>query len=255
MDKYEVKKLVFSSSATVYGDPGVVEYSETLPVGQEISNPYGQTKDMIEQIIRDYAVASSDFQTSLLRYFNPIGAHKSRLIGEDPLGVPNNLMLFIAQVATSKRDKLSIFGNDYPTPGGTCRRDYIHVVDLALGRIAAVEKLVPGVSTHNLGSGQSTSVLELVNVSMKATGRDVPYELASHRDGDLPEFYADPTKAKRSSAGKQERPLKICAAKPRAGSQITPGAIPAYSVVLFTVFGIAYLYNIIYLSRCRILVI
>ena len=197
MNSHGVKKLVFSSSATVYGDPGVVEYTETLPTGQHISNPYGQTKYMIEQIIRDVAVADPTFEAMLLRYFNPIGAHASGLIGEDPLGTPNNLMPFIAQVASGKREKLSIFGNDYPTSDGTCLRDYIHVVDLAHGHIAALEHLTPGVSTYNLGSGTPTSVLELVTAFMQTTGQDIPYEFAPRRDGDLPEFYADPASAKK----------------------------------------------------------
>lgn len=191
-----VKKLVFSSSATVYGDPGTVIYDETLPVGQKIPSPYGQTKYMIEQIIRDYSTSQPDFEASLLRYFNPIGAHQSGDIGENPLGVPNNLMPFIAQVASGQRDKLSIYGNDYPTPDGTCRRDYIHVVDLAAGHIAALDQLKPGINTYNLGSGKPTSVLELVNAFTNVTGQDIPYEFAPRRGGDLPEFYANPKKAK-----------------------------------------------------------
>lgn len=196
MMNHNVKKLVFSSSATVYGDPGVVEYIETLPTGQGITNPYGQTKYMIEQIIKDIAVADAEFEATLLRYFNPIGAHESGLIGEDPMGVPNNLMPFITQVAGGRREKLSIFGNDYPTTDGTCLRDYIHVVDLAYGHIAALEHLKTGVSAYNLGSGRPTSVLELVNAFTGVTKQSVPYEFAPRRDGDLPEFYADPTKAK-----------------------------------------------------------
>lgn len=196
MKKHGVKKLIFSSSATVYGNPGTPKYTETLPVGQNISSPYGQTKYMIEQIIRDETVADPTFEASLLRYFNPIGAHKSGLIGEDPLGTPNNLMPFIAQVATGQREKLSIFGNDYPTPDGTCKRDYIHVVDVARGHLAALEHLTPGATAYNLGSGIPTSVLELVNTFMKVTGQDIPYEFVPRREGDLPEFYADPTKAR-----------------------------------------------------------
>lgn len=195
MAKYGVKKFVFSSSATVYGDPGVVKYTETLPTGQNITNPYGQTKFMIEQIVRDATVADPAFEATLLRYFNPIGAHESGLIGEDPLGTPNNLMPFIAQVASGRREKLSIFGNDYPTPDGTCLRDYIHVVDVADGHIAALEHLKAGVSIYNLGSGKPTSVIELVNAFIEATKQKVAFEFAPRRSGDLPEFYADPEKA------------------------------------------------------------
>lgn len=196
MNAHSVKRLVFSSSATVYGDPGTPKYDESLPVGRNITNPYGQTKYMIEQIIRDISNADPDFEAVLLRYFNPIGAHESGKIGEDPLGPPNNLMPFIAQVASGRREKLSIFGNDYPTPDGTCLRDYIHVVDLARGHLAALVNLKPGVSAYNLGSGKPTSVLELVNAFTEATNQAVPYEFAPRREGDLPEFYADPGKAK-----------------------------------------------------------
>lgn len=196
MKNHNVKKIVFSSSATVYGNPGTVKYEETLVTGQGVSNPYGQTKYMIEQILRDVSIAQPDLEVSLLRYFNPIGAHASGTIGEDPLGIPNNLMPFIAQVATGRREKLSIFGNDYPTPDGTCKRDYIHVVDLARGHVAALTHLKPGATSYNLGSGTPTSVLELVTTFIETTGQAVPYEFAPRRDGDLPEFYADPTKAK-----------------------------------------------------------
>ena len=208
MHSHGVKKLVFSSSATVYGDPGTPKYQELLDVGLRISNPYGQTKYMSEQIIRDYAVANPTFEAALLRYFNPIGAHESGLIGEDPLGTPNNLMPFIAQVATGRRDKLSIFGNDYPTPDGTCKRDYIHVVDLAKGHIAALEHLVPGATAYNLGSGKPTSVLELVNTFTETTGQNVPYEFAPRREGDLAEFYADPTKAAEELGWKTEQTIE-----------------------------------------------
>lgn len=195
MSKYSVNKFVFSSSATVYGDPGVVEYAESLPSGQGISSPYGETKYMIEKIIRDVAVADSEFETTILRYFNPIGAHESGTIGEDPLGVPNNLMPFMAQVAAGRRKKLLVFGNDYPTPDGTCKRDYIHVMDLARGHVVALQQIRRGTSIYNLGSGKSTSVLELINTFMEATGQKIPYEFAPRREGDLPEFYASPSKA------------------------------------------------------------
>lgn len=208
MQKHSVNKLVFSSSATVYGDPGTPKYTETLSVGQNISNPYGQTKYMTEQIIRDFCNANPDFEASLLRYFNPIGAHESGRIGEDPQGTPNNLMPFIAQVASGRREKLMIFGNDYPTPDGTCRRDYIHVVDLAKGHVSALEHLQPGVNAYNLGSGKPVSILELVNAFMRVTGQDLPYEFAPRRDGDLPEFYADPTKAEKELRWKTEKTIE-----------------------------------------------
>lgn len=197
MQKHAVHKLVFSSSATVYGNPGITEYTEDLPAGQSISSPYGQSKYMIEQIIRDFSLANNDFQATLLRYFNPIGAHQSGLIGEDPIGIPNNLMPFISQVASGKRDSLSVFGNDYPTEDGTCERDYIHVVDLAKGHISALENLKPGVSTYNLGSGKPTSVLQLMKTFEKTTGQAIPYSFAPRRPGDLAAFYANPSRANR----------------------------------------------------------
>lgn len=190
-----VQKLIFSSSATVYGEPGVTKYTEDLPAGQNISSPYGKTKYIIEQIIADTAAANPDFHATILRYFNPIGAHESGKIGEDPSGIPNNLMPFIAQVATGKRDKLSIFGNDYDTPDGTCLRDYIHVVDLAKGHIAALAHLTAGIHTYNLGSGKATSVLELVRAFERASGVPIAFEFAPRRAGDLPEYYADASKA------------------------------------------------------------
>lgn len=194
MEEHGVNRIVFSSSATVYGS-APIPYSEESPVGQGITNPYGQTKYMIERILTDAATANPNLEVSLLRYFNPVGAHASGLIGEDPQGIPNNLMPFIAQVASGRRDKLSIFGNDYDTPDGTCIRDYIHVVDLARGHVAALDNLSPGTNAYNLGSGKGTSVLELVNAFISATGQDVPYIFADRRAGDLPEFYADPKRA------------------------------------------------------------
>lgn len=194
---FGVNKLVFSSSATVYGDPGTPVYTEELPTGHNITNPYGQTKYMNEQIIRDTCVAHSQLEATFLRYFNPIGAHESGMIGDDPAGIPNNIMPFITQVATGKREKLSIFGNDYPTPDGTCRRDYPHVMDLASGHVAALENLKPGVSVYNLGSGKPVSVLELVNAFIESTGKAINYEFAPRRAGDLPEYYADASKAER----------------------------------------------------------
>lgn len=195
MKKHTVNKLVFSSSATVYGS-APIPYSEESPVGQGITNPYGQTKYMSEQILRDVATANPTLEISLLRYFNPVGAHPSGLIGEDPQGAPNNLMPFVAQVATGQRKKLLVFGNDYATPDGTCIRDYIHVTDLAKGHVAALEHLRQGATAYNLGSGKGTSVLEIVDAFTSATGQEIPYEFAARRAGDLPEFYADPKRAK-----------------------------------------------------------
>lgn len=194
MREHNVDKLIFSSSATVYGT-APIPYVETEQTGVGITNPYGQTKFMIEQIMKDTAASSAALQFVALRYFNPIGAHPSGSIGEDPQGIPNNLMPFITQTAIGRREKLQIFGDNYDTPDGTCVRDYIHVMDLARGHVAALEHLKPGFDAINLGSGRGVSVLELVNAFQDATGVNVPYEIAPRRDGDLPEFYADATKA------------------------------------------------------------
>lgn len=190
MAEQGVKKLVFSSSATVYGS-APVPYTESSPIGRDISSPYGKTKFMIEEILRDAATANPELEFTSLRYFNPIGAHPSGLIGEDPHGPPNNIMPFITQVATGRREKLSIFGDDYNTPDGTCQRDYIHVVDLARGHLAALEHTKSGYSAYNLGSGQGVSVLELVSTFEKASDKQIPYEIAPRRSGDLPAFWAD----------------------------------------------------------------
>lgn len=195
MNQHNVNKLVFSSSATVYGS-APIPYSEESPTGRGVTNPYGQTKCMIEQILTDTSAANPKLEVSSLRYFNPVGAHPSGLIGEDPQGVPNNIMPFIAQVASGRRENLSIFGNDYDTPDGTCIRDYIHVVDLAKGHAAALEHLSPGMRAYNIGSGKGTSVLELVNAFIASTGQDIPYTFTDRRAGDLPEFYANPGRAK-----------------------------------------------------------
>lgn len=194
MQTHNVHKLVFSSSATVYGS-APVPYTETSPAGSDITSPYGKTKYMIEQIMLDTANANPENYFVALRYFNPVGAHESGLIGEDPLGIPNNLMPFISQVASGMRDKLSVFGNDYDTPDGTCLRDFIHVVDLARGHIAALENIQSGFDAINLGSGRGTSVLELVRAFEKSTGQKIPYEIESRRAGDLPAFWANPEKA------------------------------------------------------------
>jgi len=192
--KYGVKQFVFSSSATVYAENDVpfVETMELLPT----TNPYGETKVISERILTDVAKANRDFAVSLLRYFNPVGAHESGLIGEDPRGIPNNLMPYITKVAKGKLEKLRIFGNDYPTPDGTGVRDYIHVMDLAEGHVAALEKLTPGVHVYNLGTGRGISVLELVKTFEEVNGVKVPYEIVGRRPGDIAVSYADVSKAK-----------------------------------------------------------
>ena len=197
MQKYNVKKLVFSSSATVYGNPYTVPITEDFPLSA--TNPYGQTKLMLEQILRDIAAADQTWRISLLRYFNPVGAHKSGLIGEDPNDIPNNLMPYIAQVAVGKLSRLSVFGNDYNTPDGTGVRDYIHVVDLARGHLKALNYLEKqgGVSVFNLGTGTGYSVLEMVAAFEKASGKHVPYQITARRAGDIASCYADPAKAAR----------------------------------------------------------
>ena len=203
-----VRKLVFSSSATVYGVPKSVPIREDFPLS--VTNPYGQTKLMIENMLRDIHHSEPDFGIALLRYFNPIGAHKSGRIGEDPNGIPNNLLPYISQVAIGKLPKLRVFGNDYPTPDGTGVRDYIHVVDLALGHIAAIKRLVehPGeLVTVNLGTGNGYSVLQMVKAFEKASGRPVPYEIVARRPGDVAECYADPSLAYELLGWKAERGL------------------------------------------------
>lgn len=190
MQSHDVKKLVFSSSATVYGS-APVPYSEQSPIGRDVSSPYGRTKYMIEEILSDVAASDPSLDFTALRYFNPIGAHPSGLIGENPFGTPNNIMPYITQVAVGKRDKLSIFGNDYDTPDGTCVRDYIHVSDLARGHMAALTHSSPGFHAYNLGSGKGTSVLELVQAFEAAAGQKIAYEFGPRRSGDLPSFYAD----------------------------------------------------------------
>jgi UDP-glucose 4-epimerase len=193
--KYGVKQFVFSSSATVYGENEVpfVETMLLLPT----SNPYGETKATSERILIDVAKANPDWAVALLRYFNPVGAHESGLIGEAPTGIPNNLMPYITQVAKGKLEKLRIFGNDYPTVDGTGVRDYIHVVDLAEGHVAALDKLTSGVHIYNLGTGQGTSVLQLLKAFEEANNLKVPYEIVGRRPGDIAECYADAGKAKR----------------------------------------------------------
>lgn len=193
--RHGVGKFVFSSSATVYGD-NEVPLVETMPL-RPTTNPYGETKAMCERILTDAAKAHPQFAVSLLRYFNPIGAHESGLIGEAPNGIPNNLMPYITQVAKGKLDKLRVFGDDYPTIDGTGVRDYIHVVDLAEGHMAALEHLVEGAHIYNLGTGQGTSVLQLVRTFEEVNGVEIPYEITARRPGDVAESYADVTKAMR----------------------------------------------------------
>jgi len=189
------KNIVFSSSATVYGDPHTVPITEDFPLST--TNPYGATKLMIEDMLRDVFKSDNTWNIAILRYFNPVGAHKSGTIGEDPAGIPNNLTPYITQVAMGKREILSVFGNDYPTPDGTGVRDYIHVVDLAKGHVKAIEKLSenPGIITVNLGTGRGYSVLELHAAFEKASGRTIPYKIAPRRPGDIAVCYADPAKA------------------------------------------------------------
>ncbi|QZY28765.1 UDP-glucose 4-epimerase GalE [Nocardioides coralli] len=224
MQRHDVTKLVFSSSATVYGtdQAGATEDRRTFA-----TNPYGWTKVMQEQIMRDVAVASPEMRFALLRYFNPVGAHPSGTIGEDPSDVPNNLMPYIAQVAVGRREKLQVFGDDYDTPDGTGVRDYIHVADLAAGHVAALEALdrtQDAVNVWNLGSGRGTSVLELLHAFEKAVGRDLPYEIVGRRPGDVASSYADPAKANAELHWRTEKSVEdMCADTWRWQSQNPQG--------------------------------
>ena len=212
MQAHGVKDLVFSSSCTVYGQPQRVPITEDFPLSA--TNPYGRSKLMIEDILRDLYVADASWNIALLRYFNPVGAHPSGRIGEDPRGIPNNLLPFIAQVAVGRLERLSIFGGDYPTLDGTGVRDYIHVVDLALGHIAAVQKLAqkPGVAAYNLGTGQGYSVLEMVAAFERACGKPIPYQIVDRRPGDIAETYADPSWAQRQLGWSAHKGLdEMCA--------------------------------------------
>lgn len=194
MEAHNVRKFIFSSSATVYGQ-APIPYAEDNQTGVGITSPYGRTKFMIEEIIKDVVSVSEDAQFTILRYFNPIGAHESGLIGEDPEGIPLNIMPYISQTAVGKREHLTIFGNDYDTADGTCERDYIHVVDVARGHLEALENSKSGLNIYNLGSGKLTSVLQLVHAFESASGKKIAYEFSPRREGDLPAFYADPQKA------------------------------------------------------------
>ena len=213
MRAHGCKNIIFSSSATVYGDPAFVPITEECPKGK-CTNPYGWTKWMIEQILTDIHTADPEWNVILLRYFNPIGAHKSGLIGEDPKGIPNNLLPYIAQVAIGKLDCLGVFGNDYDTPDGTGVRDYIHVVDLARGHVKAIEKLAAndGVSIYNLGTGHGYSVLQVVAAFEKACGHKIKYEIKPRRDGDIAQCYCDPSRAERELGWKAEYGIEeMCA--------------------------------------------
>lgn len=196
MKKYGVHKIIFSSSATVYGDPHQPTCVETLETGRNLTNPYGKTKYMIEEILKDTSFADPELSVSILRYFNPVGNHESGLIGEDPNGIPNNLMPIIMRVHQKQIAELSVFGDDYETRDGSCIRDYIHVVDLAVGHILAMEHMQPGVAFYNLGTGNGTTVFEMIKAFEKAAGEPLPYKIAPRRAGDLACLTADATKAK-----------------------------------------------------------
>ena len=209
MRNHDVKNIIFSSSATVYGDPAFIPITEECPKGSP-TNPYGWTKWMLEQILTDLHTADNSWNVILLRYFNPIGAHKSGMIGEDPKGIPNNLMPYITQVAIGKLECLSVFGDDYDTHDGTGVRDYIHVVDLAIGHVRAVEKLKEkdGVSVYNLGTGNGQSVLDMVKAFGKACGKEIPYVIKPRRAGDIATCYCDASKAKKELHWEAERGLE-----------------------------------------------
>ena len=213
MNKHSCKNIIFSSSATVYGTPAFVPITEECPKGT-CTNPYGWTKSMIEQIMMDQCVADSEWNAVLLRYFNPIGAHESGTIGENPNGIPNNLMPYVTQVAVGRLERLGVFGDDYDTPDGTGVRDYIHVVDLALGHVKALKKLSKGsgLSVYNLGTGQGYSVLDIVKNFEEATGVKIPYVIKPRRAGDIDICYADSSKAERELGWKAQRGIKeMCA--------------------------------------------
>jgi len=225
MSRHGVSKVVFSSSATVYGDNAPVPMKEDFPTSA--TNPYGWTKVMQEQVFRDAAVADPSLRVALLRYFNPVGAHASGMIGEDPAGIPNNLMPILTQVAVGRREKLLVYGDDYPTPDGTGRRDYLHVEDLAAGHVAALENLDTtddAVSIWNLGTGRPTSVKEMLEAFSRACGHDLPFEIAPRRPGDIAESYADPAKAKAELGWIAERTVdEMCADSWRWQSQNPDG--------------------------------
>lgn len=207
LEKHDVKNIVFSSSATVYGKPASLPIKEDFPLS--VSNPYGRTKLMTEDMLRDIYAADKSWNIALLRYFNPIGAHESGLIGEDPNGIPNNLVPYVAKVAAGKLECVNVFGDDYDTPDGTGVRDYIHVMDLAEGHIAALKKLdeKPGLVTYNLGTGIGYSVLDIIKAFSKACGKEIPYKITARRAGDIDACYADPSKAEKELGWKARRNL------------------------------------------------
>lgn len=209
MRKHGVKKIVFSSSATVYGDPAFVPITEECPLG-ETTNPYGATKSMQERILTDIWKSDNEWRVMLLRYFNPIGAHESGKIGEDPKGIPNNLLPYVAQVASGKLEKVHVFGNDYPTPDGTGVRDYIHVVDLAKGHVSAIRGMenLEGVNIFNLGTGVGYSVLDIIKAFDKACGKELPYVIDPRRPGDVAECYSDPSKAEAMLGWRAEKGIE-----------------------------------------------
>ncbi len=225
MEKYQVKNLVFSSSATVYGDPASVPIAEEFPLS--VTNPYGRTKLMIEEILKDLHVADASWNIALLRYFNPIGAHESGTIGEDPNGIPNNLVPYITQVAVGKLKEVNVFGDDYDTVDGTGVRDYIHVVDLAKGHIKALEKLSHehvGVREYNLGTGNGYSVLQVINAFSQACGKEIPYRIVGRRPGDIAACYAKPDRAKKELGWTAEKGLpEMCVDSWRWQSQNPEG--------------------------------
>ena len=212
MAEAQVRTIVFSSSATVYGDPASVPITEEFPTGA--TNPYGRSKLMVEEILTDCAAAEPDLSVTLLRYFNPIGAHSSGLIGEDPRGIPNNLTPFICQVAVGRRERLQVFGDDYPTPDGTGVRDYIHVLDLADGHLAALRHGhgLPGRQVFNLGTGRGSSVLQMVAAFESACSREIPYEVVARRPGDIAECWADTGRAERVLGWRAARTVEQMAA-------------------------------------------
>ena len=213
MRNHGVKNIIFSSSATVYGDPAQIPITEECPKGTP-TNPYGWTKSMLEQVLTDIHTADPEWNVILLRYFNPIGAHESGLIGEDPKGIPNNLVPYVAQVAIGKRPCVGVFGNDYDTPDGTGIRDYIHVVDLARGHVKAIQKLADkeGVSIYNLGTGKGNSVLEVIRAFERACGHEIPYEIKARRPGDIATCYSQCDKAERELGWKAEYDIdRMCA--------------------------------------------
>ena len=212
MNEYDVKNIVFSSSATVYGNPAVIPITEECPLG-ETTNPYGETKKMLERILSDYQKANPAWHVMLLRYFNPIGAHESGLLGEEPNGIPNNLMPYIMQVVSGKLHFLRVFGNDYETPDGTGVRDYIHVVDLAKGHVSVMKKFndEPGVYIYNLGTGKGYSVLDIIHAFEKANQLSIPYQVTERRPGDIATCYSDPSKAEKELGWKAQYDLeKMC---------------------------------------------